>query len=295
MVGVGGGLGTAELVGVGVRLGDRRTGRCPAQVVEQALRRAKEYGGPVLVHVITQKGFGYGPAVENEDDCLHQAPGAPLSRRCARRAHQGPGPRSSGTKSAAIGQRRPDVVAITAAMLHPTGLAAFARAFPDRVYDVGIAEQHAVTSAAGLAMGGLHPVVAIYATFLNRAFDQMLMDVALHKLPVTRSLDRAGVTGPDGATHNGMWDGSILQVVPGLRSRRPVTAARAADCSTRRSTRRRPPGGALPQGHVGARGRGGGENRPDGRAARYPARTQVRTRTRTRGPTCSCSAPARWR
>jgi 1-deoxy-D-xylulose-5-phosphate synthase len=121
------------------------------------------------------------------------------------------------------------VVAITAAMLHPTGLGAFARAFPDRVYDVGIAEQHAVTSAAGLALGGLHPVVAIYATFLNRAFDQVLMDVALHKLPVTLVLDRAGVTGPDGASHNGMWDGSILQVVPGLKIAAPRDAARVAE------------------------------------------------------------------
>ncbi len=197
-------------------------------MVEHALRRAKEYGGPVLVHVITQKGFGYGPAIENEDDCLHQVPGAP-------RPSAVPGAPTRtwsqvfGDELVAIGQRRPDVVAITAAMLHPTGLAAFARAFPDRVYDVGIAEQHAVTSAAGLAMGGLHPVVAIYATFLNRAFDQMLMDVALHKLPVTLVLDRAGVTGPDGASHNGMWDASILQVVPGLKIAAPRDAARVAE------------------------------------------------------------------
>jgi len=120
-------------------------------------------------------------------------------------------------------------VAITAAMLHPTGLAPFARAYPDRVFDVGIAEQHAMTSAAGLAMGGMHPVVAIYATFLNRAFDQLLMDVALHRLPVTVVLDRAGVTGPDGASHHGMWDGSILQVVPGLRIAAPRGAARVAE------------------------------------------------------------------
>ncbi len=197
-------------------------------MVEHALRRAKEYGGPVLVHVITQKGFGYGPAVENEDDCLHQVPGAP-------RPGAVPGAPTRtwsqvfGDELVVIGQRRPDVVAITAAMLHPTGLAAFARAFPDRVYDVGIAEQHAVTSAAGLAMGGLHPVVAIYATFLNRAFDQVLMDVALHKLPVTLVLDRAGVTGPDGASHNGMWDASILQVVPGLKIAAPRDAARVAE------------------------------------------------------------------
>ena len=129
----------------------------------------------------------------------------------------------------AIGARRPDVVAITAAMLYPTGLAAFADAYPDRAYDVGIAEQHAVTSAAGLAMGGMHPVVAIYSTFLNRAFDQLIMDVALHKLPVTFVLDRAGVTGADGPSHNGMWDGSILQVVPGLRIAAPRDATRLAE------------------------------------------------------------------
>ena len=134
-----------------------------------------------------------------------------------------------GDELAAIGARRPDVVAITAAMLHPTGLAAFARAYPDRVFDVGIAEQHAITSAAGLAMGGMHPVVAIYATFLNRAFDQVLMDVALHRLPVTIALDRAGVTGPDGASHHGMWDGSILQLVPGLRIAAPRDATRIAE------------------------------------------------------------------
>jgi 1-deoxy-D-xylulose-5-phosphate synthase len=197
-------------------------------MVEQALRRAREYGGPVLVHVITRKGFGYGPAEENEDDRLHQVPGAP-------RPGSVPGAAKKtlsqvfGDELAAIGGRRPDVVAITAAMLNPTGLGPFARAFPDRVYDVGIAEQHAVTSAAGLALGGLHPVVAIYATFLNRAFDQVLMDVALHQLPVTLVLDRAGVTGPDGASHNGMWDGSILQVVPGLKIAAPRDAARLVE------------------------------------------------------------------
>jgi 1-deoxy-D-xylulose-5-phosphate synthase len=120
-------------------------------------------------------------------------------------------------------------VAITAAMLHPTGLGAFQQAYPDRVFDVGIAEQHAMTSAAGLAMGGMHPVVALYATFLNRAFDQLLMDVALHKLPVTVAVDRAGVTGPDGASHHGMWDGSILQVVPGLRIAAPRDATRITE------------------------------------------------------------------
>jgi 1-deoxy-D-xylulose-5-phosphate synthase len=182
----------------------------------------------VLVHVITRKGFGYAPAEENEDDRLHQVPGAPRPGSVpgvARKTWS----QVFGEELVAIGSRRPDVVAITAAMLNPTGLGPFARAYPDRVYDVGIAEQHAVTSAAGLAMGGLHPVVAIYATFVNRAFDQVLMDVALHQLPVTLVLDRAGVTGPDGASHNGMWDGSILQVVPGLKIAAPRDAARVAE------------------------------------------------------------------
>ena len=134
-----------------------------------------------------------------------------------------------GDELAAIGARRPDVVALTAAMLHPTGLGPFASAFPDRVFDVGIAEQQAMTCAAGLAMGGLHPVVALYSTFLNRAFDQALMDVALHRLPVTIALDRAGVTGPDGASHNGMWDGSILQLMPGMRIAAPRDAVRLAE------------------------------------------------------------------
>ncbi|HEX3751802.1 MAG TPA: 1-deoxy-D-xylulose-5-phosphate synthase [Streptosporangiaceae bacterium] len=197
-------------------------------MVEQALTRAKEYGGPVLVHVITRKGFGYGPAEENEDDRLHQVPGAPRPGSVPGAAKESLS-QVFGNELVAIGDRRPDVVAITAAMLNPTGLGPFARAFPNRVYDVGIAEQHAVTSAAGLAMGGLHPVVAIYATFLNRAFDQVLMDVALHQLPVTLVLDRAGVTGPDGASHNGMWDGSILQVVPGLKIAAPRDAARLVE------------------------------------------------------------------
>jgi len=198
------------------------------QAVEHALRRARDFGGPVLVHVITRKGFGYQLAEDNEEDRLHQVPAAaPAGSKpgVAKRTWS----EVFGDALAGIGARRPDVVAITAAMLHPTGLAKFAAAYPDRVFDVGIAEQHAVTSAAGLAMGGLHPVVAIYATFLNRAFDQVLMDVALHRLPVTFVLDRAGVTGPDGASHNGMWDGSILQVVPGLRIAAPRDATRIGE------------------------------------------------------------------
>jgi len=198
------------------------------QLVEHLLRSARDFGGPVIVHVITRKGFGYPPAEQNEEDCLHQVPAAyspGQSGAAAKRTWS----EVFGDELAAIGERRPDVVAITAAMLHPTGLATFASAHPDRVFDVGIAEQHAMTSAAGLAMGGMHPVVAIYATFLNRAFDQLLMDVALHRLPVTVVLDRAGVTGPDGASHHGMWDGSILQVVPGLRIAAPRDAARVAE------------------------------------------------------------------
>ncbi|MGH3155108.1 MAG: 1-deoxy-D-xylulose-5-phosphate synthase, partial [Streptosporangiaceae bacterium] len=196
------------------------------QMVEHALNRAKEFGGPVIVHVITKKGFGYPLAEQNEEDCLHQVPAAAT-------ATAGTPKRTwsevFGDELVAIGDRRPDVVALTAAMLHPTGLGAFARAFPNRVFDVGIAEQQAMTSAAGLAMGGLHPVVALYSTFLNRAFDQMLMDVGLHKLPVTIALDRAGVTGPDGASHNGMWDGSIRQIVPGMRIAAPRDAIRLAE------------------------------------------------------------------
>jgi 1-deoxy-D-xylulose-5-phosphate synthase len=194
--------------------------------VEHALRRARAFGGPVIVHCVTRKGFGYEPAENDEADCLH-GPGAfdPLTGRPRAAA----GRRWTGVfaeEMVKIGQRRPDVVAITAAMLQPTGLAAFAAAFPDRTYDVGIAEQHALTSAAGLAAGGLHPVVAVYATFLNRAFDQVLMDVALHRLPVTVVLDRAGVTGEDGPSHNGMWDLALLGMVPGLRIAAPRDGTR---------------------------------------------------------------------
>jgi 1-deoxy-D-xylulose-5-phosphate synthase len=199
------------------------------RVLEHALRRARVFGGPVLVHVITRKGFGYPLAEENEQDCLHQVSPAGGSAGARPSRSYLAWTQVFGEELAAIGARRPDVVAITAAMLHPTGLNQFARAFPDRVFDVGIAEQHAVTSAAGLAMGGMHPVAAIYSTFLNRAFDQVLMDVGLHRLPVTFALDRAGVTGPDGASHHGMWDGSILQLVPGLRIAVPRDAGRVAE------------------------------------------------------------------
>jgi len=199
------------------------------QLVEHALGRARGYGGPVIVHVITRKGFGYPPAEADDEDCLH-SPAAfdPATGRPTAVSKRGWTDAFS-EELVSIGAERPDVVAITAAMLYPTGLAAFGRAYPDRCFDVGIAEQHAVTSAAGFALGGLHPVVAIYATFLNRAFDQVLLDVALHRLPVTFVLDRAGVTGADGPSHNGMWDGSILQVVPGLKIAAPRDATRLGE------------------------------------------------------------------
>ncbi|HEY3260236.1 MAG TPA: 1-deoxy-D-xylulose-5-phosphate synthase [Pseudonocardiaceae bacterium] len=193
--------------------------------LESALRRAKSFGGPVIVHAVTRKGNGFAHAENHQADQMHAigridpCTGEPAA--------------SSGTtwtsvfskELVRIGAARQDVVAITAAMLGPTGLDAFAAAFPQRCFDVGIAEQHALTSAAGLAMGGLHPVVAVYSTFLNRAFDQLLMDVALHRQPVTVVLDRAGITGDDGASHNGMWDLSILGLMPGIR----VAAPRDAD------------------------------------------------------------------
>ncbi|MCX4641854.1 1-deoxy-D-xylulose-5-phosphate synthase [Streptomyces sp. NBC_01446] len=195
--------------------------------VESALRRAKRFHGPVLVHCLTEKGRGYEPALADEADRFHTV-GVMDPLTCEPLApSNGPSWTSVfGDEIARIGRERDDVVAITAAMLHPVGLTKFAQEFPGRVWDVGIAEQHAAVSAAGLATGGLHPVVAVYATFLNRAFDQLLMDVALHNCGVTFVLDRAGVTGVDGASHNGMWDMSVLQVVPGLRIAAPRDAER---------------------------------------------------------------------
>ncbi len=191
------------------------------QEMEFALSRAKAFPGPVIVHAITQKGRGYRPAELDKADHFH---GVPIFDPETGLPVKASGPTWTGAFSdelVAIGHERPDVVAITAAMLGPTGLDRFAKVFPDRTYDVGIAEQHAVTSAAGMAYGGLHPVIALYATFLNRAFDQVLMDCALHNAGVTFVLDRAGVTGDDGPSHNGMWDMAMLQVVPGLRIAAP--------------------------------------------------------------------------
>lgn len=189
--------------------------------LETAFELAKGFDGPVIVHVATRKGYGYAPAENDEADQMHQSRGFdPVTGRA--RASVGRSWTSVfGEELLALGEERDDIVAITAAMCEPTGLGAFLRRFPDRTYDVGIAEQHALTSAAGLASGGLHPVVAIYATFLNRAFDQLLLDVALHQLPVTVVLDRAGLTGDDGPSHNGIWDLALLGVVPGLRLAAP--------------------------------------------------------------------------
>jgi len=192
----------------------------------QALQQAKNYGYPVIVHAITQKGKGFDPAMLNDEDQFHAVgqidpiTGESLDSKGAQ------GWTSVFSQEVVkLAEGNPKLVGITSAMLHPVGLAEFASKFPTRVFDVGIAEQHAVTSAAGMAFGGLHPVVAIYATFMNRAFDQVLMDVALHKAGVTFVLDRAGVTGPDGASHHGMWDLAVFQVVPGIR----IAAPRDAD------------------------------------------------------------------
>jgi 1-deoxy-D-xylulose-5-phosphate synthase len=195
--------------------------------LESTLRQAKEYQAPVIVHVITEKGHGYGPAVADIADQFHAVgqidpeTGEPVEAPS----------RPSWTSVFAdeiveLADENPRLVGITAAMLRPTGLHRFAEKYPDRVFDVGIAEQHAVTSAAGLAYGGLHPVVALYATFVNRAFDQVLMDVALHRAGVTFVLDRAGVTGPDGPSHHGMWDLAILQAVPHIRIAAPRDSTR---------------------------------------------------------------------
>jgi 1-deoxy-D-xylulose-5-phosphate synthase len=192
--------------------------------LEHALGRAKAYGGPVIVHAITRKGKGYPPAENDETDRFH-ATGV-IDPRTGRPVVAAGVSWTSifADEMLRLGERREDLVGITAAMLVPVGLHRFAERFPDRVFDVGIAEQHAVTSAAGMAFGGLHPVVAVYATFLNRAFDQVLMDVALHRAGVTFVLDRAGITGDDGASHHGMWDLSLLRLVPGIRIAAPRDA-----------------------------------------------------------------------
>ena len=197
------------------------------EAMEAALRQAKNYGYPVIVHAMTQKGKGFDPAMLNEEDQFHAV--GQIDPTTGESLEEKSGQSWTGVFSeeiVKIADTKPEVVGITAAMLHPVGLAAFASRYPARVFDVGIAEQHAVASAAGMAFGGLHPVVAVYATFMNRAFDQVLMDVALHKAGVTFVLDRAGVTGPDGASHHGMWDLAVFQVVPGIRIAAPRDSIR---------------------------------------------------------------------
>ncbi len=194
------------------------------QAVEQALEQAKKYAYPVIVHVITQKGKGFDPAVLNEADQFHAVGQINPETGESLEASTSSWTKVFGSELVSLAKNNERLVAITGAMLNPVGLAPFAKEFPNRVFDVGIAEQHAVTSAAGMAFGGLHPVVAVYATFMNRALDQVLMDVALHKEGVTFVLDRAGVTGPDGASHHGMWDLAIFQVVPNIRIAAPRDA-----------------------------------------------------------------------
>ncbi|MEV8268268.1 1-deoxy-D-xylulose-5-phosphate synthase [Microbacterium sp. NPDC076911] len=197
-------------------------------VLLETLELAKSYGAPVIVHAITEKGRGYQPALDDDADQFHAVGKIdPITGQTV----GGVSTSQAWTdvfanELLALGTERHDVIAMTAAMLRPTGLLPFAERFPDRVYDVGIAEQHAVASAAGLAFGGLHPVVAMYATFMNRAFDQVLMDVALHRAGVTFVLDRAGVTGPDGPSHHGIWDLAMLQLVPHIRIAVPRDAER---------------------------------------------------------------------
>ncbi|CAN2239266.1 Dxs Deoxyxylulose-5-phosphate synthase [actinobacterium SCGC AAA044-D11] len=195
------------------------------EAMENALEQAKNFGAPVLVHVITEKGRGHAPAINDAAEKFHAVgivspeTGVPVAKNA---------PNWTSVFSdeiCEIGAKRKDVVAITAAMLGPTGLDKFAEKFPDRAFDVGIAEQHAATSAAGLAFTGLHPVVAIYSTFLNRAFDQLLLDVALHKAGVTFVLDRAGITGDDGPSHHGIWDLALTGIVPTLHVAAPRDGA----------------------------------------------------------------------
>ena len=220
----------------------------------ETLQLAKSNGAPVIVHTITEKGRGYQPALDDHDDQFHAVGKINPDTGVAMSKSTVPGWTDVFAEELVrIGEQRPDVIAITAAMLRPTGLAPFAERFPDRTYDVGIAEQHAVTSAAGMAFGGLHPVVAMYATFINRAFDQVLMDVGLHRAGVTFVLDRAGVTGPDGPSHHGIWDLAMLQIVPHIRIAAPRDAARLTE-SLREAVdvRDAPTVVRFPKGDVGA-------------------------------------------
>ena len=192
------------------------------EAMEQALTLARNYEAPVVVHAITQKGRGYDPAISDEADQFHAVGQInPATGSALKKSSSVSWTSVFADEMVRVADEREDIVGITAAMLIPVGLHKMAAKYPSRVFDVGIAEQHAVASAAGMAYGGLHPVVAVYSTFMNRAFDQLVMDVALHRAGVTFVLDRAGVTGPDGASHHGVWDLSILQVVPGIRIAAP--------------------------------------------------------------------------
>lgn len=198
--------------------------------MEQALGQAKKYGNPVIVHAITKKGMGFDPARSDEADQFHAVGSIdPITGKPLEASSKLTWTDTFGESLAELARKDQRIVGITGAMLIPVGLKKFADEFPNRVFDVGIAEQHALTSAAGMAFGGLHPVVAIYATFANRAFDQLLMDVALHKAGVTLVLDRAGVTGPDGASHHGMWDLAMLQIIPGIQISAPRDAQRVRE------------------------------------------------------------------
>jgi 1-deoxy-D-xylulose-5-phosphate synthase len=196
------------------------------EAMEKALLRAKAFGAPVILHAITEKGRGYAPAIEDEAEKFHAVgivdpeTGLPIAKGVTTWTNV------FADELVKQGESNPKLIAITAAMLGPTGLDKFADKFPDRTIDVGIAEQHAVTSAAGLAFAGMHPVVAVYATFLNRAFDQVLLDVALHKAGVTFVLDRAGITGDDGASHNGIWDLALTGIIPTMHVAAPRDGAR---------------------------------------------------------------------
>lgn len=196
------------------------------EALDHALAYARDYEGPIIVHVVTEKGHGFAPAVNEPQDQMHST-GAIDPVTGVPKGKSQPGWTAVFSEELVeSGKRRDDIVAITAAMAGPTGLMPFAEQFPDRFFDVGIAEQHAMASASGLALGGLHPVVAIYATFLNRAFDQVLMDIALLKQPVTIVLDRAGITGSDGASHNGVWDMALTTIIPGIHVAAPRDGAR---------------------------------------------------------------------
>ncbi|GJN42350.1 1-deoxy-D-xylulose-5-phosphate synthase [Corynebacterium ammoniagenes] len=191
------------------------------EALDHALSYARDYDGPIIVHVVTEKGHGFAPAVNEPQDQMHST-GAIDPVTGVPKGKSQPGWTAVFSEELiAAAEQRDDIVAITAAMAGPTGLVPFAEKFPDRFFDVGIAEQHAMASASGLALGGMHPVVAIYSTFLNRAFDQLLMDIALLKQPVTIVLDRAGVTGSDGPSHNGVWDMSLTTIIPGIHVAAP--------------------------------------------------------------------------